>query len=135
MQEHRAEIRRRGAEVVAIGQGSGGEAARHCARHGVGYPCLGDAEHASYRAFELDRASWWGITVQPFLENASLGLERIRRADLRASMSPRSDVRRLGGVAVVDRRGTLRLLHRARKTDDFPPLAEILRALDEAAAA
>ena len=51
-------------------------------------------------------------------------------ADLKASASPRSDVQRLGGVAIVDREGTLRYLRRAERSDDQPPNAELLAALD-----
>lgn len=129
MQEHRAEFEARGAGVVAIGQGMGEDAAEVCGELEIGYPCLGDPERRGYRALGLGRASWWGITAGPMLESPALGLRRLAHANLRRSASPHSDVRQLPGVAIVDRSGTLRYLHRARKTDDLPSAAELLAQL------
>ena len=129
MQEHWAEFEALGAGVVAIGQGVGENAAEVCGELEVGYPCLGDPERRGYRAFGLGRASWWGITAGPMLENPALGLRRLAHANLRRSASPHSDVRQLPGVAIVDRRGLLRYLYRAETTDDLPGAGALLEAL------
>ncbi len=131
MQEHKAEIEARGAQVVAIGQGTGEDAAEVCGELGVDFPCLGDPERRGYRALGLGRASWWGITAGPMLESPALGLRRLAHANLRRSASPHSDVRQLPGVAIVDRQGTLRFLHRAEKTDDLPSPARVLAELEK----
>jgi hypothetical protein len=123
-------IRSKGGQVVAIGQGKGDYAAGVCAEFGIGFPCLGDPARTAYRDFALGRASLWSITAGSFLTDPITGLRRLRNASLRRSLHPRSDVLQLGGVAVVDRTGQLRFLHRATSPDDFPPLRELLAALE-----
>ena len=43
-----------------------------------------------------------------------------------------SDVMRLGGVALVDKGGTFRFVHRAEEPSDIPSNAEMLAAFDAA---
>jgi hypothetical protein len=130
VQKHNAEIRARGAQVIAIGQGTGEEAARFCRGIETEYPCLGDPVKDGYRAFDLLRDGWWNVTAKPFLEDAGLAWSRIRHASLRGSLMKHSDVLQLGGVAIIDRQGIVRFLHRSRRTDDRPPTSEILAELD-----
>ena len=129
MQRRLAEFEARGAGVVAVGQGTGAEAAAAAGRHGVTYPCLGDPGHASYRTLGLGRTGWWGLTFAPFFEDLRGSFENLRRADLAASANPRSDVRRLGGALVVDAAGRVRFLHRSRTTTDVPSTDALLAAL------
>jgi hypothetical protein len=129
VREHEAEFRRRGAEIVALAQGTGDEAARLCRDLGVASRCLGDPEKAAYRSFGLVRDGWWNVTGRPFFEEPRLAFRRIRKASLRGSLHPSSDVLQLGGIAVVDRSGTLRYLHRSRRTDDLPAMSELLDRL------
>jgi AhpC/TSA antioxidant enzyme len=130
VQRDLAAFEERGANVVAIGQGTGGEAARVAAARGVRYPVLGDPGKAAYRTLGLGRSGWFGLLVQPFLEDPGSALRNLREADLAASASPRSDVKQLGGVVIVDREGIVRYLHRSRTTTDVPPNATLLAALD-----
>jgi hypothetical protein len=130
MQAHQAEFEARGAGLVAVGQGTGEDAAEVCGELEIDYPCLGDPDRRGYRAFGLGRASWWGITAGPMLENPALGLRRLAHANLRRSASPHSDVRQLPGVAIVDQDGLLRYLYRAEKTDDLPGAGALLEALE-----
>jgi hypothetical protein len=127
-----AEFERRGAQVIAVGQGTGAEAAAAARRHRITYPCLGDPGHASYRTLGLGRTGWWGLTLAPFLEDLRGSWQNLRRADLAASRNPRSDVRRLGGALVVDRSGRVRFLHRSATTTDVPSTDALLAALDTA---
>lgn len=96
----------------------------------MGFTCLGDPSRGSYRAFGLARDGWWNVTVRPFLEAPRLALARIRRASLRGSLMPHSDVLQLGGVAIVARGGAFAWIHRARRTDDYPPMERVLGELD-----
>lgn len=130
MQKNYPEIRARGAQVIAIGQGTGEEAARFCRGVETDYRCLGDPGKDGYRAFGLARDGWWNVTAKPFLEDAGLAWSRIRHASLRGSLMKHSDVLQLGGVAIIDRHGIVRFLHRSRRTDDLPPTSEILAELD-----
>jgi hypothetical protein len=129
VQKRLAEFEQRGAQVIAVGQGTGAEAAAAARRHRIGYPCLGDPGHASYRTLGLGRTSLFGLTLAPFFEDPRGAFQNLKRADLRASASPRSDVRRLGGGMVVDASGRIRLLYRSATTTDVPPTDSLLAAL------
>ena len=129
MQGRLAEFEQRGAQVIAVGQGTGAEAAAAARRHGITYPVLGDPGHASYRTLGLGRTGWFGLTLAPFLEDPRGAFQNLRRADLAASANPRSDVRRLGGALAVDRTGRVRFLHRSATTTDVPSTDALLAAL------
>ena len=129
MQGRLGEFERAGAQVIAVGQGTGAEAAAAARRHRITYPCLGDPGHASYRTLGLGRTSLFGLTLAPFLEDPRGAFQNLRRADLAASANPRSDVRRLGGALAVDRAGRVRFLHRSATTTDVPSTAALLAAL------
>jgi hypothetical protein len=130
MQTHADEIAARGARVVAIGQGGGDYAAEFCASLGAGFTCLGDPERAAYRAFSLPRGSVWSVVVKGLLDDPRLGFSRLRRASVRGSLLPQTDVLQLPGVAIVDRAGRVRFMHRAKTSDDLPANAALLEALD-----
>ena len=121
---------KRDARVVAIGMGTGEEAAAMAERLELEFPLLGDPGHLGYDAFGLVRDGWWGLLGKPFLERPLEALRDISDADLKASASPRSDVKRLGGVVITDADGTIRYLRRAERSDDLPPNAELFDALD-----
>jgi len=124
-----AEFEQCGVQVIAVGQGTGAEAAAAARRHRITYPVLGDPGHQSYRALGLGRSGWWGLTLAPFFEDVRGSFENLRRADLRASANPRSDVRRLGGAIGVDAAGRIRFLYRSVSTTDVPKTDALLAAL------
>lgn len=130
MQRRLSDFEARGANVVAIGQGSGAEAARIARMLRVSFACYGDPRHDAYRAFDLGRTGLFGLTLEPFLRDPAGSLRNLGQADLRASASPRSDVFRLGGALVADRAGTIRFLHRSRSTTDVPETDALLAALE-----
>ncbi len=130
MQSRLADFERRGANVVAIGQGTGAEAARIARLLKLGFACYGDPQHGAYRALELGRTGLFGLTLAPFLSDPAGSLRNLAQADLRASSNPRSDVFRLGGALVADRAGKLRFVHRSQSTTDVPKTDALLAALD-----
>lgn len=130
MREGLAEFEKRGARLVAVGQGSEEETARYCGEYARGFPCLGDPDRSSYRALGLRRGDWWSVVVKPFFTDTRESLRLVRNADLGASQLEASDVLQLGGVAIVDRAGVLRFLHVAETTADIPSNEEICAALD-----
>jgi len=132
---NRHEFETRGATVLAIGQGTGAEATEVARELGVEIPVLGDPGKASYRQMGLGRSGWWDLLVIPLLENLAEGLSTLREASLRWSASPRSDVRQLGGVMIVDGAGVIRYLHRSATATDVPPTADLLDALEGVASA
>lgn len=130
MQSDLKEFESRDAKLVAIGMGTGEEASALAESLGLGFPLLGDPEHGVYDAFGLGREGWLGLMLRPVLENPLGAVRDIAEADLKASINPRSDVKRLGGVAIVDSGGVVRWLHRAQRTDDIPSNAVLLAAVD-----
>ena len=129
MQQHQAEIARRGAQVIAIGQGSGEDARTFCAKAGVTFACLGDPARESYRRFDLPRGGWRAIVIDPILVGVE-GVRGLSGVDVRGALLPTSDWFQLGGVAIVDREGILRWVHRARHSADLPAPTAVLGALD-----
>lgn len=130
MQSGLAEFEARGAQLVAVGQGSEEEAGRYCAEYASGFPCLGDPDRTSYKHLGLERGDWWTTVVKPFFTDTRESVRLVRSADLAASQLDASDVLQLGGVAIVDREGVLRYLHVAKTTADLPPNEEMFGALD-----
>jgi hypothetical protein len=130
LRRHQEEFERRGALVVAVGQGTGVEAARFCRSLKVETPCLGDPGRDAYAAFGLPRDRWWNVTARPFLESPALAWSRIRHASLKGSLMRHTDVLQLGGTAIVDTRGVLRWLQVSQQTDDYPASEGILAQLD-----
>ena len=114
---------------LAVGQGTGDEAAEVAREEQVDIPVLGDPGKASYRSLGLERAGWFSLVLQPMLENLAEALSAIGKASLRWSASPRSDVRQLGGVMIVDAEGVVGT-STARPPRRHPPTAELLSALD-----
>lgn len=135
MQSRYDEFEKRGARVLALGQGTGDEAAEVCRGVGTGFDCLGDPDKRAYAAFQLPRGGWWSVVAKPFVAEPGVSFDRLRRASLKGSLMAHTDVLQLPGVAIVDAAGVVRHLHRAQKTDDLPDAAEILAQLDRIAAA
>jgi len=130
VQGHVAEFRRRGVRVAAVGQATGDEAARYGRMAQAEFACLGDPGRKAYRGFGLGRSDWWSMLVKPFLEAPALAWSRIRNANLAGARLEHSDVKQLGGVAILDSQGVVRYLHRSQRTEDYPPTPEVLAELD-----
>ncbi len=129
MQREYDAVRRRGGELVAIAQGTAAEAARFCHAAGAAYPCLGDPKKASYRAFGLPRGGWRELLLEP-MRAGNQAVKQGNKVSLRGALRRHSDWFQLPGVAVVDREGIVRYLHRSRHAGDLPPVGEVLAALD-----
>jgi hypothetical protein len=130
VQNRLQDFRARGANVVAIGQGTGAEAARIARMLKVTYACYGDPGHATYRALGLGRTGVFGLTLAPFLVDPAGSFRNLAQADLRAAATPHSDVFRLGGALVTGRDGRILFLHRSQSTTDVPQTDALLAALD-----
>lgn len=129
MQHDYDQIRVRGAELVALAQGTAAEAERFCRQLGVSYPCLGDPDKQSYRAFGLPRGGWREMVLEP-MRAGNTALRRGHRVGIRGSLMKHSDWFQLPGVAIVDRAGIIRYLYRSRHAGDLPAISEVLLALD-----
>jgi hypothetical protein len=130
VQEELASFEERGAAVVAIGQGTGSQAAGYAKEWGIGLPILGDVDASAYQAFGMLRGGWWAVMGRSLLTAPLQSLRLIAEADMRGATLPASDVMRLPGVAVVSREGRLRFLYRSKEPADLPPNDDLRAALD-----
>lgn len=96
----------------------------------VPYPLLADRDRAAYAAWGLGRGSMLDIWADPRVW-ARYAAELVRGARLRR---PGTDTLQLGGDFIVNPAGTVAYA-RPQRRDDRPPVAELLRALEDAAAA
>ena len=128
MQRELSAVTARGAQVVAIGQGTADEAGRICTEMGVDFPCFGDPEKASYRAYGLRRAGWREIILDPMREGSE-AMKKGYKVSIRGSLMRHADWFQLPGVAIVDRGGVVRWLHQARHSGDIPSPATVIAAL------
>ncbi len=133
MQRAEGEFEARGAALVAIGQGTGETTQSFCAKFQVGYPCLGNPDRGIYQAFGFRRGSWGDVMWKPLLGDPVKGIPRVFRADLAGARLPTSDVKQLGGVAIVSADGRIRYRYRQKTSGDLPEVAELLDALDRLA--
>ena len=99
-----------------------------CQQTGVTFPCLGDPDKTSYRAYGLPRAGWREIVLDP-MRAGNEAMRKGFRVSVRGSLMWNSDWFQLPGVAIVDTRGVVRWLHRARHSGDVPPATEVIAAL------
>jgi len=117
--------------IVAVGQGTGVEAARYMEKWGVDLRCFGDTTAAAYKAYGLTRGSPWSVMFRGMVRQPLQAMQAIMRADLSGALLSSSDVMRLGGVAIVAAGGELRELHRAEDPTEIPINAEVFARLDE----
>jgi hypothetical protein len=129
VQEDLAGFAERGARVVAIGQGTGRQAAGFAGAWGVDIPILGDASGAAYQAYGMLRGTWWTVVLRSLVQEPVTTLRLIAKADRKGAALPASDVLRLPGVAIVARGARIRFLHKGREPSEFPSNAEIFAAL------
>lgn len=129
MQRERQAIEARGAQLVAVAQGTTGEAERYCATLGVTYRCLGDPQRDSYRAFGLPRGGLKEILFDP-MRAGNQAVRKGFKIGIRDSLRRHSDWFQLPGVAIVDRAGQLQYLYRSRHAGDLPPIDAVFAVLD-----
>ncbi len=133
MRASEGEFEARGAALVAIGQGTGRRTQSFCSKLQVGYPCLGNPDRSSYEAFGFPRGSWGDVMWKPLLSDPVKGIRRVFQADAAGARLETSDVKQLGGVAIVSAEGRIRYRYRQRTSGDLPEVAELLDALERLA--
>ena len=124
MREAYPDIVAAGADVLAIGTGAAYQA-EHLMKNGTPFECVVDPDANFYRTVGIGRmgpTEWLRPSVVTRYVHA------IRRGGRQGRVT--GDWRRLSGVAIVDRDRALRYLHRATNVGDYPPVAEVLRALE-----
>ena len=129
MHEQKDDFERAGASLVAVGQGTGRQAAEYAAKWDVTLPILGDVKGKAYQDYGMLRGSWWQVMGRSMLMDPVESFRLILQADWKASVLPASDVMRLPGTAIVAKGGRLRFLHKGEEPGDNTSNAEMLDAL------
>jgi len=130
VQKDLPEYERRGAAVMAVGQGTGEEARRFFEKWEISIPSLGDPGAVAYQAYGMLRGTWWEIVFRSLLTEPVETLRLIAKADMAGAALHASDPQRLPGVAIIERGGRLRFIHRAKETREMAEGSEIFAALD-----
>jgi peroxiredoxin len=124
LRERYEEIRERGADVVAIGTGDTGYAARFVADEHVPFPVLVDDDAAAARAASVRTTTPWGL----FNPRSFPGARQARKAGHRVHKSGKR-VTQLGATFVVGPGNDVRYEHVDAHTADHAPLDEVIAAL------
>lgn len=126
MQARAEELARHDAAVLVISLAPPEALAAYQEHLGLPFPIASDDGLATYRAYGLERGTWWRVW-HPRVLLRYLGLLLAGRRLQR----PRAgeDVRQLGGDFLIDAQGIIRYAHASARPDDRPPVADVLRAL------
>jgi peroxiredoxin len=119
------EIRRRGAEVVAIGTGNVRHAAAFVADEDVPFPVLVDDDARAARAASVRRVGFFRLLTD---RRSRAGAKRARAGGHRIHKAGRR-VTQLGATFVISPGSHLRYEHLDDHSADHAPLDEVLAAL------
>jgi peroxiredoxin len=125
LRDDRERFEAAGASVGVIGLGRPDQARSFCERRHVPFACLTSPDGTAHRSYGLRRGSLNQLAGPrvwlPGIRNTLKGNPQGRFGQ--------GDPARLPGTFVVDAEGLIRYAHRARRSDDNPPNAEVLAAL------
>ncbi|MCC6421231.1 MAG: AhpC/TSA family protein [Gemmataceae bacterium] len=130
MQGHYGEIRALGGEVLAVSFTGPVKVRAYVERHPLPFAVVADPDRIAYRAFALERTSWW-----TFLQPGVIGryLKWLFRGVKPEAAERGEDVLQLGGDFVIDRAGRLAYAYRSAEPTDRPAPEEVRRAVRAAA--
>ena len=122
-------IRALGAEILAIVISKPPLLAAFLADEPLPFPLVADPSGAAFRAFGLERTSWWRI-LHPRSVLRYLAL--IWRGTKPRPVNEGEDVLQLGGDFVLDSAGRVVYAYRSAEPTDRPPVEALVRALRQA---
>ena len=97
-------------------------------RHRWPFGMFADPDRSIYRAFALNRLSWFRVyspgTLKLYWQLLRQGMKRENHGA--------DDVYQAGGDFLLDREGNIMFAHRSRDPADRPSVAKILNAFDDA---
>ena len=88
------------------------------------WPLLVDTHRSLYRAYGMERGSWWQLFGPPAIWIYVKLMAKGRRLH-----RPGSDVQQLGGDVLIDPAGTVRLHHIGSGPADRPSVAQLLASI------
>jgi hypothetical protein len=120
------DIKARGAEVVAIGQGSPEVAADFKKKRKIPFPLLVDQERLTYKTMGLPKGSALEIFGPQVLAKGTLTFVK---GHLQGLAPEGTSLRQLGGALVVNRGGEVLLSHQSSDASDNLPVDQLIAAL------
>ena len=130
MRELYEEILRLGAEVLVVTFSAAQRIPQYLEAHDWPFPVVADPEFEAYRAFELQKGTWWQVAGP----QAIVGyLKLMLRGRLPDKHTKGDDVKQLGGDFVLDASGRLLYLYRSQESTDRPSPEELLQVLQDSA--
>lgn len=130
MHQQYEKILRLGAEVLVVTFSAAQRIAQYLEAHDWPFPVVADPEFKAYRAFELQKGTWWQVAGP----RAIVGyLKLMLRGRLPGKHTKGDDVKQLGGDFVLDASGRLLYLYRSQESTDRPGAEELLGVLRETA--
>jgi hypothetical protein len=118
-------IRKAGAELVLVGNGSRLFARAFRDEQGITAPVYVDTERRAYQALGMKRGVLTAVGSLAAVRNAARAL----RAGFRQG-PVQGDAWQLGGVLVVRKGGEVAYRHLSAEAGDHPPVADVLAALE-----
>lgn len=123
MARHVEDFTSRGYTVVAIAQATPTVLTQYLSKNPLPFPILSDPDRVAYRAFGLERTSWFTF----FRPGVIWGYLRLMLRGTRPHTPyAGEDVRQLGGDFVLSRTGELLFTFRSADPTARPSVAELL---------
>lgn len=120
-----------GAQVIVIGQGEQYFAKEVCKEYGNWYRCVGDPERKSFALYGLGYTSYPDLTS----ENVKSGAKRARGSGFKQNwgrtFATDSDWLQLAGTCVIDTKGKIWLMDRAKDVAYQADIPKILKTVEE----
>ena len=116
-----ADVVSNGLLLVIVTQGTQQAAKAFCSEHAPGVTCLADPERKAYRAYGLERASFWQVFLSLRIWTSNLQL--LREKGWRTEWPPAGqDALQLAGIFIIGTDGRVRLPYYYDNIADHPPL-------------
>ena len=114
--------------LVIVTQGTPEAARSFCSDHAPGVTCLADPDRTAYRAYGLERATFWQAFLSPRVWSSNWRLWREK--GWRTEWPPAGqDSLQLAGIFIIGTNGRIRLPYYYDNIADHPPLDLLLHGV------
>lgn len=123
LEENKADLEKRGIQVVAIGMGTPKRTQEFVAEMGVTFPILADPRRSAYDAYRLMKMNWREeMRPSQFLKTTQNMLK------YGGGSTAGQDVLQLGGTFIINSKGMIIYAHTNKAVSDDPNVAALLQA-------
>jgi peroxiredoxin len=129
VKSRKSEFDRRRVSVVVVSFAEPAKLQPYQDHHNWPFPLFADPDRAVYRAFHLQRLSWF----QLFSPSTLRLYFNLMRAGMRPQNYGKDDHYQAGGDFLLDREGRILFAHRSQNPADRPTAAKLLQEIDRAA--